>query len=98
METDMEKQGEKQKMEEALPKVIIIGGGFGGLNVAKKLKNARLDILIIDKTNHHLFQPLLYEVATAALSPGEIAVPIREIFRSQDNVRVIMGDVVSIDK
>lgn len=80
------------------PRVVIIGGGFGGMNVAKKLKNAPVDILIIDKTNHHLFQPLLYEVATAALSPGEIAIPIREIFRSQDNVRVIMGDVISLDK
>lgn len=80
------------------PKVVIIGGGFGGLNAAKSLKNAAVDILIIDKTNHHLFQPLLYEVATAALSPGEIAIPIREILRSQKNATVLMGDVVSIDK
>lgn len=80
------------------PKVIIVGGGFGGLNAAKSLKNTPVDILIIDRTNHHLFQPLLYEVATAALSPGEIAIPIREILRSQKNATVIMGDVVSIDK
>lgn len=80
------------------PKVIIIGGGFGGLNAAKSLKQAEVDLLIIDKTNHHLFQPLLYEVATAALSPGEIAIPIREILRSQENTRVLMGNVVSIDK
>ena len=79
-------------------KLIVIGGGFGGLNLTKSLKKADLDILLIDKTNHHVFQPLLYEVATAALSPGEIAIPIREIFRSQDNTRVIMGDVIAIDK
>ncbi|MBS0629766.1 MAG: NAD(P)/FAD-dependent oxidoreductase [Verrucomicrobia bacterium] len=78
-------------------KVVIVGGGFGGLNVAKALRKADLDILIIDKTNHHLFQPLLYQVATAALSPGEIATPIREIFRNQENISVIMGDVAQVD-
>src|SRR5579862_6645928 len=82
----------------AYTKVVIIGGGFGGLNAAKALKKAKLDILVIDKTNHHLFQPLLYEVATAALSPGEIATPLREILRHQSNTSVIMGEVVSIDK
>lgn len=79
-------------------KVVIIGGGFGGLNAAKSLKKADVEVLLIDKTNHHLFQPLLYEVATAALSPGEIAIPIREILRHQDNTTVLMGDVVSINK
>ncbi len=79
-------------------KVVIVGGGFGGLNVAKKLKNSPLDVLLIDKTNHHLFQPLLYEVASAALSPGEIAIPIREILRKQDNATVMMGEIVQIDK
>lgn len=79
-------------------KVIIIGGGFGGLNVAKALKRTRMEVLLIDKTNHHLFQPLLYQVATAALSPGEIAIPIREILRLHQNTTVIMGDAVSIDK
>lgn len=82
----------------AYSKVVIIGGGFGGLNAAKGLKKAKLDVLLIDKTNHHLFQPLLYQVATAALSPGEIATPIREILRNQENTSVIMGDVVNIDK
>ncbi|HUD02330.1 MAG TPA: FAD-dependent oxidoreductase, partial [Rhabdochlamydiaceae bacterium] len=71
-------------------KVVIVGGGFGGLNAAKNLKKCPLDILLIDKTNHHLFQPLLYEVASAALSPGEIAIPIREILRRQDNATVMM--------
>jgi len=79
-------------------KVVIVGGGFAGLNVAKNLKKAPLDILLIDKTNHHLFQPLLYEVASAALSPGEIAIPIREILRKQDNATVMMGEITQIDK
>ncbi len=79
-------------------KVVIIGGGFGGLSAARSLKHARLDVLLIDKSNHHLFQPLLYEVATAALSPGEIATPLREILRSQENTTVIMDEVTKIDK
>jgi len=79
-------------------KVIIVGGGFGGLNVAKGLKKDKQDILLIDKTNHHLFQPLLYQVASAALSPADIAIPLREIFRHRENVSVIMGDVIAIDK
>ena len=79
-------------------RVVIIGGGFAGLNTAKGLKNAKVDVLLIDKTNHHLFQPLLYQVATAALSPGDIATPIREVFRDQSNTSVIMGDVIAIDK
>jgi NADH dehydrogenase len=82
----------------AYTKVVIIGGGFGGLNVAKATNHAKLDVLLIDKTNHHLFQPLLYEVATAALSPGEIATPLREVLRHQENTTVIMGEVVKIDK
>ncbi len=81
----------------AYSKVVIIGGGFGGLNVATALKREKLDILMIDKTNHHLFQPLLYEVATAALSPGEIATPLREILRGQENITVMMGEVLNID-
>ncbi|HPE84996.1 MAG TPA: FAD-dependent oxidoreductase, partial [Chlamydiales bacterium] len=58
-------------------RLVIIGGGFGGLNVAKSLGNAKMDILLIDKKNHHLFQPLLYQVASAALSPADIAMPLR---------------------
>ena len=82
----------------AYTKVIVVGGGFGGLNAAKALRSAKLDLLLIDKTNHHLFQPLLYEVATAALSPGDIATPLREILRNQSNATVIMGEVIKIDK
>lgn len=79
------------------PRVIIIGGGFGGLNAAKSLKNAPVDVLVIDKTNHHLFQPLLYQVASAALSPADISAPIRKVLRKQKNTTVIMGEVSSID-
>ncbi len=79
-------------------KVVIIGGGFAGLHVARALRHAEDEILLIDKSNHHLFQPLLYEVATAALSPGEIATPLREILRRQENTSVIMGEVIEIDK
>lgn len=79
-------------------KIVVIGGGFGGLNVVKALKEAPVEILLIDKTNHHLFQPLLYEVATAAISPGQIATPLREILRDQKNTTVIMAEVVQIDK
>lgn len=79
-------------------KVIIVGCGFAGLNAAKALKNTNLDITIIDKENHHLFQPLLYQVAAAALSPGDIATPIRAIFNDSENIRVVMGEVTSVDK
>ncbi|MBA3236877.1 MAG: NAD(P)/FAD-dependent oxidoreductase [Parachlamydiaceae bacterium] len=79
-------------------KVLILGGGFGGLNAAKALKKANVDILLIDKSNHHLFQPLLYQVATAVLSPGDIAFPLREILAKQANVTVLLADITSINK
>jgi len=79
-------------------KVVILGGGFGGINAAKTLGNSKLDVWLIDKTNHHLFQPLLYQVASAALSPGDIAVPIREILSPYENITVLMGQVERIDK
>ena len=79
-------------------KVVIVGGGFGGISVAKKLKGTGLDVTIVDKRNHHLFQPLLYQVATAALSPGDVAVPIRSIFSSQKNISTTLGEVVSINQ
>ncbi|MEX1012383.1 MAG: NAD(P)/FAD-dependent oxidoreductase [Waddliaceae bacterium] len=81
----------------AYEKVIIIGGGFAGINVAKKLKRAHLEITLIDRRNHHLFQPLLYQVATAALAPRDIAYPIREILKKQKNTTVMMNEVVSIN-
>ena len=79
-------------------RVIIIGGGFGGLNTAQALKRARLKVLLFDKVNHHLFQPLLYQVATAAFSLDNIATPIREILRRQTNAEVLMANIVRIDK
>ena len=79
--------------------VVVIGAGFGGLNAVKALCAFKhLKITLIDKTNHHLFQPLLYQVATAALSPADIAIPIREIFRNQTNVSTLMGTVIEINK
>ena len=82
----------------AQTKVVILGGGFAGLNAAKALGNTKFDVWLIDKTNHHLFQPLLYQVASAALSPGDIAVPIREILSEFSNITVWMGEVERIDK
>ncbi|MBJ7449102.1 MAG: NAD(P)/FAD-dependent oxidoreductase [Parachlamydiales bacterium] len=81
------------------PKIVIIGAGFGGLKAAKLLGKKNVgQVVLIDKTNHHLFQPLLYQVASAALSPTDIAAPIREILSQYRNTYVMMGDVVSIDK
>jgi NADH dehydrogenase len=78
-------------------RVVILGGGFGGLVAAQKLKRARIDITLIDKRNFHLFQPLLYQVATGSLSPGEISAPLRGILSRQKNVRVLLGEAVDID-
>src|SRR5690606_2844953 len=76
--------------------VVIIGGGFGGIAAAKELKNADVDVTVIDKSNHHLFQPLLYQVAAAALSPGDIASPIRAILSKHKNVRVLLGEADAV--
>ena len=80
------------------PKVVIIGGGFGGLWAAKALANKPVEVTLIDRKNHHVFQPLLYQVATAVLSPGEIAQPIRRILAKAKNTEVILGEAVGIDK
>src|SRR5271168_4365515 len=82
----------------ALPQVVIVGGGFGGLAVAKALKNTPAEITLMDRTNHHLFQPLLYQVATSALFPGQIGTPIRAILRNQKNTTVILGEVTGVNK
>jgi NADH dehydrogenase len=79
------------------PRIVIIGGGFGGLYAAKTLRDAAVRITVVDRHNYHLFQPLLYQVATAALNPSDIATPIRAVLRKQKNVSVIMGDAQSID-
>ena len=79
-----------------MTRIIIVGAGFAGLQTAKRLITSSFDITIIDKNNYHLFQPLLYQVATAGLSPADIAVPIRNIFRSQQNLKVILDELIGI--
>ena len=79
------------------PRIVIVGGGFGGLAAAKALAHAPAEVVLIDRQNHHLFQPLLYQVATAALSPADIAWPIRRILRHQSNARVLMAEVTGVD-
>src|ERR1022692_577447 len=78
-------------------RVVILGGGFGGLYAAKALRHARVDVTLLDRRNFHLFQPLLYQVATGSLSPGEIAAPLRSLLRRQKNARVLLGEAVSVD-
>lgn len=82
---------------QSLPKVVIVGGGFGGLSAAKELAGKPVRVTLVDRTNHHLFQPLLYEVATAGLSPADIAQPIRHILRDAKNIEVMLGEVDWID-
>ncbi|HEX5210847.1 MAG TPA: NAD(P)/FAD-dependent oxidoreductase [Pseudolabrys sp.] len=84
-------------MSEQRPKVVIVGAGFGGLEAAKALRRAPADVIVIDRQNHHCFQPLLYQVATAALSPADVAWPTRHILRDQRNVTVLMEEVVGVD-
>jgi NADH:ubiquinone reductase (H+-translocating) len=79
------------------PRVVVIGGGFGGLQAVKALSGAAVDVTLIDRRNFHLFQPLMYQVATGALSPGEIAAPLRWIFRREKNVRVVLAEVTEFD-
>src|SRR5258708_12794351 len=78
-------------------RVVIRGGGFGGLAAAQKLKRAPVEVTLIDRRNFHLFQPLLYQVATGSLSPGEIAAPLRSVLSRQMNARVLLGEAVDLD-
>ena len=84
-------------MGDAPPRVVIVGGGFGGLNAARELSRARVEVTLIDRRNHHLFQPLLYQVATAALNPSDIALPIRRVLRNQKNVEVLLAEARAVD-
>ena len=84
-------------MPDQRPKVVIVGAGFGGLEAARALRRADVDITVVDRQNHHCFQPLLYQVATAALSPADVAWPIRHILRAQKNATVLMADVSGVD-
>ena len=79
------------------PHVVVIGGGFGGLQAARGLRRLPVDVTLVDRKNHHVFQPLLYQVATAGLSPAEIAAPIRHILRRQRATRVLLGEVTAVD-
>src|SRR5215470_13146200 len=78
-------------------RVVILGGGFAGLNAAQKLRRADVRVTLIDRRNFHLFQPLLYQVATGSLSPGEIAAPLRSVLCRQKNTQVLLGETVDID-
>ncbi|HET8843900.1 MAG TPA: NAD(P)/FAD-dependent oxidoreductase [Ktedonobacteraceae bacterium] len=89
--------GVQEQAPARLPRVVIVGAGFGGLRAAKALANAPVSVTVIDRNNHHLFQPLLYWVATAGLSPAEISSPIRHILRKQKNTEVVMAEVTGID-
>jgi NADH dehydrogenase len=80
-----------------MPRVVIVGGGFGGLYAARALRRAPVEVTVVDRRNHHVFQPLLYQVAMAGLSPGDIASPIRWILRRQKNVEVILAEAIGFD-
>ncbi len=80
-----------------MPRVVVVGAGFGGLQAVRALQDAPVQVTMIDRSNHHLFQPLLYQVATAVLSPAEISAPIRSVLRKQKNVEVLMGEVTGVD-
>ena len=84
-------------MAAARPRIVVVGGGFGGLYAARAFKHAPVDVTVVDRTNHHLFQPLLYQVATATLAPTDITAPIRWLLRKQRNTRVLLAEVTGID-
>src|SRR5881628_1641674 len=84
-------------MLDSAPRVVIVGGGFGGLAAAKALGKTDVRVVLVDRQNHHLFQPLLYQVATSVLSPGQIGSPIRGILRKQRNTTVLLGEVTRVD-
>src|SRR5438270_11823832 len=81
----------------ALPRVVIVGAGFAGLHAARGLRHAPVRVTVIDRTNHHVFQPLLYQVATASLSPADIAAPIRGVLGKQGNTEVLLAEVTGVD-
>ena len=85
-------------MNEYRPRIVIVGGGFGGLAAAKALRLTPAEVVLIDRTNHHVFQPLLYQVATSVLAPGQISAPIRGILGKQSNTTVIMAEVTGVNK
>src|SRR3712207_6810129 len=91
-EPDTQRAGAERR-----PRVVILGAGFGGLTAARALRRAPVRVIVIDRSNHHLFQPLLYQVATAALNPSDIASPIRRILRHQANAEVLLAEARAVD-
>ena len=98
MSTDNRISNRSGAQGSGMPRVVIVGGGFGGLAAAKALGKTPVQVILIDRTNHHVFQPLLYQVATSVLAPSQISSPIRGILRKQKNTMVIMGEVTGVDK
>src|SRR3954452_5816806 len=84
-------------MVDTRPRVVIVGGGFGGLTAARGLKRAPVRVTLVDRQNHHLFQPLLYQVAAAELNEGDIAAPLRRVLRRQRNTQVLLAEVTGVD-
>src|ERR1700749_4007838 len=93
----LEQSPTKVKVRHDKPRVVIVGGGFGGIAAAKALRHCDAEVVVIDRRNHHIFQPLLYQVATAVLAPSEVAAPIRQLEAKQHNVSVTLAEVVGID-
>ena len=89
--------GRYEREQADLPRVVIVGGGFGGVRAAHALRHAPVRVTVIDRNNHHLFQPLLYQVATAELSPADISAPIRGMLRDQRNAETLLAEVVGVD-
>jgi NADH:quinone reductase (non-electrogenic) len=94
----MQTQSTERAKPDAIPRIVIVGGGFAGLAAAKALRKAAAQTILIDRANHHVFQPLLYQVATSALAPAQIGWPIRSILRKLRNTTVILGEVTGVDK
>src|SRR5260370_10185852 len=87
----------RESVPVAMPRVVIVGAGFGGLHAARALRNEPVQVTVVDRNNHHLFQPLLYQVATGVLSPAEISAPIRNVLSKQKNAEVLLAEVTGVD-
>src|ERR1700743_805273 len=97
MSRSREPSSTKVKVLHDKPRVVIVGGGFGGIAAAKALRHCDAEVVVIDRRNHHIFQPLLYQVATAVLAPSEVAAPIRQLEAKQKNVSVLLAEIVGVD-